>query len=131
MGLMAECLDYTGKLVTVKPVYGWGWAYGPGSPFCDYDQVEALGAFRVRVHDFYRINGELRGVTGVVEEPGCPIHGALIEFSTRHVGEWNFTSTPGHYNVSIGSSFVEHPSGQVSAIGAPSLQGFAEVKHAV
>jgi hypothetical protein len=131
MGLMAECLEYVGRLVIVTPFYGWGWAFGPDSPFSDYDQVEALGPFRVRLKEFYRVGGELRGATGVIEEPDCPLNGALNEFSTRHVGDWNFSSRLADYNVSIGSRFVQHHSGQKSATGTPSLQGFAEIKHAV
>lgn len=105
--------------------------YGPDSPFSDYDQIAALGTFRARVNEFHKINGELRGGTAVVEEAGCSINGAVVAFSTRHGGEWNFTSKPGHYNVSIGSNFIQHSTGQMSATGTPSLQGFAEIEYAV
>lgn len=103
---------------------------GQAPPFSDYDQIDAVGDFHVRVSEFYWMDGEIRGAIGVIEEPDCAINGSLIEFATRHVGEWNFTSKPAYYNVSIGSHLVRHDSGAVSATGVPSLNGFAEIRHA-
>jgi hypothetical protein len=130
VGLTSECLQYVGKLVVARPVYGWGWSFGADSPFSDYGQIDAIGDFHVRVSEFCWLDGEMRGAIGLIEELDCAIDGSLIEFATRHAGEWNFTSKPAHYNISIGSHLVRHDSGAVSATGAPSLNGFAEIRHA-
>jgi len=45
--------------------------------------------------------GERRGGVGLVEEPGHPYDGKWAVFSIREVGNFNFTSSPGTFNLSL------------------------------
>ena len=131
MGLTKECLGLVSRQVVVTPQYGYGWVFGPQSPFKNYEEIEVLGPFRIRIKELFRNREGISGGAGLIEAPEIKIHGALLVFSPRHVGDWDFTSRVGSYNISLGSQLEEGPNGAVGASGFPAIQGFAGIHHAV
>jgi hypothetical protein len=105
-----------------------GWAFCPESAFDSYDDIERAGTFHAVISRLFEQSGELSGGIAIIREPGHSMDGALVGFSTRHVGEWNFTSRAGQFNVSIGEKEVRDPGGGLHAVGRPDLQGFASIR---
>lgn len=127
MGLTEECRRYVGRRVLVRPFYGYGWSrVDPGAPRLSYEEAAGPPPFHARLIEFFEDDGELRGAIAIVDEPGHRYHGLHTVFSTRHVGEFDFTARVGHYNVEIG------PEIRVAAwphvAGSPALMGFAEIR---
>jgi len=122
MGLDESTDAFVGPLLDVRPFYGWGWDGNVEAP-------AAPESFRVRLHRIWRERGDRRGGVGLVQEPGHRYHGYWVLFSTRHEGTFNFTSAPGHYNVSLSETEpVDNSSGwPVAAAGGDHAAGYAEI----
>lgn len=108
-------------------MYGYGWCRtDPGAPPLSYEEATGPAPFHVRIASFFSHDGELRGAAAIIDEPGHSLHGFHTVFSTRHVGEFDFTERAGHYNIEIGPDI--RPDVWPSVIGIPALAGFAEIR---
>ena len=94
MGLDESTFAFVGAILSVSPIYGWGWVGNPEAP-------APPSPFRLRLRRIWSAFGERRGGGGVIEERGHPYDGTWVVFSTRHQGTFNFTTSPGHYNLEI------------------------------
>jgi hypothetical protein len=127
MGLAEECRRYVGRRVLIRPFYGYGWSrFDPGAPRLSYEEAAGPAPFHARLSELFEYDGELRGGIAIIDEPGHLYHGFHTVFSTRHVGEFDFTARLGHYNVEIGPSI--HVTAWPHAAGSPALMGFAEIR---
>lgn len=126
MGLTQQCKAYVGRCVFVRPIYGWGWCRtDAGAPQLTYHEAAGPPPFHARIASFFEYDGELRGAAAVIDEPGHSLHGFHTVFSTRHVGEFDFTARVGHYNIEIGPDI--RPDSWPHVVGSPALAGFAEI----
>jgi hypothetical protein len=82
-----------------------------------YDDVARAGPFHVVITRLFEWDGELRGGMATIQERDHELDGLRVAFSTRHVGEWNFTSRPGLYNVTVGAEEIETADGWLHAGG--------------
>jgi hypothetical protein len=82
--------------------------------------------FHARLAEFFEHDGELRGATAIIDEPGHRYDGFHVVFSTRHVGEFDFSARVGHYNIEVGPDV--HPGAWPHVAGRPALMGFAEIR---
>ena len=103
MGLELSTVSYKGRLVAVKPVYGWGWYRldAPGTPV----PAEVNGAprpFHCRIQYFCHFNGELNGAVAVIEEPDHIYDRLWAYFWLRVTGMYNFVDRLPHCNIEIG-----------------------------
>jgi hypothetical protein len=57
----------------------------------DYAEVDAAGAFHIRVDRFFDFEGTPRGLIGRVEQPGHLFEGLWAATWTMCVGEFDFT----------------------------------------
>lgn len=128
MGLTPDCRSYVGRTVLIAPFYGWGWDFGSQARYTSYDDVDRAGPFHAVITRFFEWEGELRGGIGTVQERGHALDGLRVAFSTRHVGEWNFTSQPGQYNVTVGAEELETAEGWLHAGGSGTMQGYASIR---
>jgi hypothetical protein len=114
-----------GKVLTVGPVYGWGWS-GIQPP-----------SFQLRLDELHRdTNRSVRGGIGQIVSPDHPLSGHWVVFTLRYRGSWNFERNRAHYNVCIyaarpnddihfasGGRFADVPKGAVTCgyaiIGLP------------
>lgn len=55
-------------------------------------RVRAIRAPRLSRQEFFTHAGELRGAIATIDEPGHRVHGFHTVFSTRHLGEFDFTT---------------------------------------
>ena len=127
MGLEISTLEYRGRQVVVKPVYGWGWSRldAPETPV----PAEVNGVpspFRARIHEFFGFNRELRGVVARIEEPYHIYDGLWTVFYTRVGGTLDFTERLPYCNIEIG---VGAPIGEWPEIvsGSPRIGGYCFV----
>ena len=87
--------SYVGRTVTVGPIYGWGWSS---------IQPES---FQLRITELRRdADGNFRGGIGQIETTGHRYDRHWVAFSARHLGEWNFETQRGDFNVCI---YLEQP----------------------
>ncbi len=127
MGLSEACRRYIGHRVLISPFYGYGWSrLDPDAPRLSYEEMAGPPSFHARLAEFFEHDGELRGATAIIDEPGHRYHGCHTVFSTRHVGEFDFTTRVGHYNIEIGPSI--HEGAWPHVAGSPALMGFAEIR---
>jgi hypothetical protein len=122
MGLDDSALPYVGRTFDVQPFYGWGWQGNveePGPP----------AEFSMRLVRLWSTQGERRGGVGRVEHSGHSFDAFWVVFSTRHVGTFNFTDKPAHYNISISPNEpVDAPSGWPFMAGhPPHMSGYAYI----
>ena len=103
MGLEESCKSYQGRLVAVKPIYGWGWTRLDAPEIRVPAEVNGVPRpFHCWITDLFSFEGELRGAVGNIEEPGHLYDGLRIVFSTRVVGVYNFTDRLPRCDVQIG-----------------------------
>jgi hypothetical protein len=88
--LVDGCLSFLSADVCVRPNYGWGWRRD-GVPLepTDYSFIDATD-FTVRVDRFFRFEGQLRGIVGVVTTRPHPFAGSCIVAAEMLVGEHDF-----------------------------------------
>src|SRR5438477_2238501 len=93
MSLPQSSRTYEGQLLCCKPNHGWGW-YRLGvrddDRFIDYAEIDAAGAFHIRVNRFFTFEGELRGLVGRVEQAEHMFDGLWAATWTMLVGEFDF-----------------------------------------
>src|SRR5262245_3162050 len=92
MSLPPSTRDYEGQLLCYEPRHGWGWyrlAVSDDNRFLDYAEVDAAGAFHIRVHRVFDIEGEPRGLVGRVEQPGHLFDGLWAATWTMIVGQFD------------------------------------------
>jgi hypothetical protein len=97
-------LEFIGKLVCARPVYGWGWSMSSdkGTNSANSVPVEIPILFQFRIAEYFDWNGERRGGIGHIEEPEHIYDGYWLLFYTRHVGCFDFSSRIADYNFHIG-----------------------------
>ncbi len=95
MSLPESTRDYEGQLLCFQPSYGWGWyrldTDGSKGPILDYTEIDQAGAFHIRVHRFFSFQGELRGIVGLVEQPGHFFDCLWATTWTMLVGDFDLT----------------------------------------
>jgi hypothetical protein len=94
-GLDNSVESFLGELLELEPRYGYGWHEEIGTP------AEMPGAFRVRLAWLWPFRGMRRGGVARIEMPGHCCDGMWLVFETRHEGQYNFTTAPGDYNVTV------------------------------
>lgn len=126
MALSEGSRNFEGKLLAVKPHYGYGWCrLNRSEPRLTYKEASGPSEFNPRVLSFIEVAGELIGAAGVVEQPEHPCNGWYVVFSLRHQGSYDFESNPPHCNISLGVEFEDGSQPRVKGVGA--LGGFAVV----
>ena len=129
MGLTSDCLKYVHCLVLVEPIVGIGWTFGPQSLYRDFENIQSLGSFHAVVNRFFEWRGELRGGLATIKHSGHLFDGQLVSFSTRSVGNWNFTNQQGFYNISIGEKEIENAEGPLHVVGGKvDAHGMASIR---
>ena len=123
MGLDDSVLPYVGRMLEVRPFYGWGWNGNVEEP-------APPAEFMMRLVRLWSTQGERRGGVGRVEQPGHPFDGFWVVFSTRHVGTFDFADKPAHYNMSISPNVpVDRDDGWPAMDGAPPhVAGYAQIE---
>lgn len=96
--LEESCEDYVGRTLIVEPHSGYGWRHPNGGPFGEHGVPTP---FHTRIERVYSYKGERRGVLARVNEAGFVYDGYWLVSMNRHLGEWNFTDRPAHYNLLI------------------------------
>jgi len=98
----------------------------PSAPELTY--LEALGPapFSATVTGFFEFDGELRGGTALIDQPGHPYEGWHVVFSTRHQGIFDLRSDPGDFNLTIGPALM--PGELPSATGPGAQAGFGFIR---
>ena len=94
MSLAVSSRNYEGQLLCYQPGYGWGWYRldkTGDDAVVDYAQVDRAGAFHIRVHRFFSIQAELRGIVGRVEHPDHMFDQMWTATWIMVVGEWDLT----------------------------------------
>ena len=94
IGLDDTCEDFVEKLLKVNPVYGWGWGGNKEEPV-------PPPPFEIVLDRLWWMDGKRRGGVGTIRTSGHRYDGWVVIFSTRHVGEFNFSDKVGHYNITI------------------------------
>jgi hypothetical protein len=99
------CDAFIGKVVYIRPIYGYGWRHEGHGHFSGYPGVPT--PFHARIQRFfgYRMNRR-RGFFANVEEVGHPFDGFYMVGCTRHRGCFNFTDRPSAYNMLLS---IEEP----------------------
>ncbi len=88
-------LEFIGKRVCARPVYGWGWSKsGDGTNFVNSVPVEIPTVFHFLIASFF----------DWIEEPEHIYDGYWLLFYTRHVGCFDFSSRIADYNFHIGQN---------------------------
>jgi hypothetical protein len=129
VALQESCRSFEGKLVLVRPHYGYGWCrLNHNEPRLTYKEASGPSEFNLRVQSFIEVEGELQGATGVVEQPGHQCNGWYVTFSLRHQGSYDFKANPPHCNISVGPEFEGGTEPTVKGMGA--LAGFAVISAA-
>jgi hypothetical protein len=104
MGLDPSSENYQGRLVAVKPVYGWGWSRldAPEIPVpAEVNGVPHL--FHCRIQRFFYFQNELRGVLAVIEEFSHIYDELWIVFYTCVMGTHDFVYNLPYCNIQIGT----------------------------
>ena len=127
MGLDLSAETYRGRLLAVKPVYGWGWSRLDAPEIPVPAQTNGVPhSFHCRIQHFFSFYGELRGAVGVIEEPGHIYDGLCVVFSTRVMGMHNFIDSLTYCDMHIG---LGAPVGEWPAFvsGSPIVNGYGFV----
>lgn len=121
-GLSDDTSQHIGKLLQFKPVEGWGW--GGNRPV----RVSGPPPFLARFVRFVRYE-EMRGGVAKIEQAGHPLDGHWVKFFCRHSGDFNFTTKPGFFTVTI--TACELKEGEMPAFNdldaPPAIGGFSEI----
>ena len=128
MGLTQDCRSFIGHQLLCEPIYGYGWNQQIPDAGGNYPTIEVPWPFHMTVDRLFEVVTELRGGLGTIREPGHPLDSYRISFSTRHVGEWDFTSQVADYNLQIGVMERASDEGWLFAVGGPSLVGFGSIR---
>jgi hypothetical protein len=103
MGLDESCLSYLGRVIAVRPVYGWGWSRLDAPEIHVPNEIDGVPRpFHCRIKDFFYFKNELRGAVGNIEEAGHIYDDLWITFYTRVIGTHNFTDKLPYCNIEIG-----------------------------
>ena len=91
MSLPPSFRESAGKLYCFQPRYGWGWwRLGvPADDHLDYAEIDAAGAFMIRVGRVFDFDGEARGLVGRVEQVGHKFDGHWATTWTMVVGDFD------------------------------------------
>lgn len=125
-GLDESADRHVGGLLSVEPIYGYGWAV-PDGPALDVPPPFAARLIRIE-----HVRGKRTGGVARIEQPGHPFDGQWVSFSLRHVGRFDLATRPGHYNVSVLQGDPPPPSEwrEGGAYPVTSAQGFGVVRAA-
>src|SRR5262245_13087994 len=106
MGLDPSTEYYLGRIVALRPVYGWGWASSDASPA----QINSVPLpFHCRIQQFFSFQKECRGAVALIEEPEHIYDRLWAIFYTRVSGAFDFIHQLPYCNLEIGA---EAPSGE-------------------
>src|SRR5688572_4246223 len=127
MALDVSSENYQGRLVAVKPVYGWGW-YRLDAPEIPVP-AEVNGVprpFHCRIQHFFYFQNELRGALAVIEELSHIYDGLWVVFSPRVIGTHDFVNYLPYCDIQIGT---DAPVGEWPEFlsGSPIVSGYGFV----
>ena len=94
-------MEFIGRQVSAKTLYGWGWVEGRGDR-TDSRTVEVPESFQFRVVEFFDWNQERRGGIGRIEQPGHIYDAQWVLFYTRVCGCFDFVRNIAYYTFHIG-----------------------------
>ena len=127
MPLDPSCAEFVGRVLVVRPVYGWGWrsdarALGPD----DFGPIDAEGSIAFRVSELLDWRGELRHIIGRVESPHSLFAGLWITCAVMRAGMFDFVERIClRYDLSFGPL---PPEGEWPlATGSPRYEGYGVV----
>jgi hypothetical protein len=104
MALDETCKSYSGSLVAVKPIYGWGWSRRDAPEIPVPAEINGVPhPFHCRIKGFFYFQCKLRGAVGTIEESEHIYDGLWVVFYTRTVGTYDFTNSLPHCDIQIGS----------------------------
>lgn len=129
MGLEESCLSCLGKIIAVRPVYGWGWTRLDAPEIPVPAQIDGVpDPFNLRIRDFFYFKNELRGAVGKIEEEGHIYDDFWAVFYTRVMGNHNFTDKIPYCDIQIGAA-APALSGEWPEFtsGAPVVNGYCLV----
>ncbi len=131
MSLPASSRDYEGQLLCCEPNPGWGWRR-LGVPddirFIDYAEIDAAGAFQIRVHRFFDVEGKPRGLVGRVEQAGHLFDGLWAATWTMQVGDFDFVENlcP-RWDIELGLAEPRVDEWPVAPDTAPAYAGYSVI----
>jgi hypothetical protein len=128
VGLTQDCRSLIGSRVLCEPGYGYGWNQQIPDGAGQYPAIDVPKPFHMTIDRFFEVGDELRGGIGTIREPGHPLDLCRVSFSTRHVGEWDFSRHLAQYNLQVGAEERASQSGWLFAVGGPSLVGFGSIR---
>ena len=96
-----SALEFVGRPVAARTIYGWGWAEGHDDR-TDSVPVDVPPSFHFRVVEFCDWNGERRGGIGHIDQAGHIYDGHWLLFYTRVCGCFDFVLKIADYNFHIG-----------------------------
>jgi hypothetical protein len=121
-GLDDTCENHVGKLLEVKPIYGWGW-------FGNKEEPNPPSDFKMHLNSLWSRENKRRGGIGIIEDEDHEYNGWTVIFSTRHYGTVNFTDKVGHYNITITQSeLIEKDGFPLPKDSNGTCSGFSEIK---
>jgi hypothetical protein len=90
--LASSCQNHLNRLLLVETHYGSGWHYPENADkVVSNRDLEPIPNFLFRLTGFTPFeDDERRGGMGVIEDPSCRFHKYHLEFSTRHLGTFDF-----------------------------------------
>ncbi|MBI3867779.1 MAG: hypothetical protein HY299_04535 [Verrucomicrobia bacterium] len=108
MPLENSCTQYTGELVFVLPIVGYGWCRIDPNARADQPggAIDTPHPFHAKLVEFQYHDGKIVGGIGTVEEPNHPLDKEWVAFCIRDRGTdlYDLTTNPGKYNVGIGKN---------------------------
>lgn len=98
----ANCSEFINKRLFVLPYYGHGWTYEDGT--LTSGRADSIGPtpFDIVVIDFVYRQKQIVGAIGKIHEPQHKYDGMWGAFCLRFLGDYNFTTAPGHSMIWIG-----------------------------
>jgi hypothetical protein len=108
MPLAEKSRLYKGRIVWIKPIYGWGWSRldltGPTSAV-DYSTVERAGLLSCRIEEFFETKSQLQGFIGRLEESATVFSASWIVATVMAEGLYDFTENLGsRYDLELGNN---------------------------
>jgi hypothetical protein len=82
-------LEFIGKRIFARTIYGWGWAEGDNER-TNSVPVEVPTSFHFQIVEFFDWNDERRGGIGHIEEPGHIYDGYWLLFYMRQCSCFGF-----------------------------------------
>jgi len=98
----SKCSEYIGKRLFVLPYYGHGWGFEDGNPTSGPADSIGPEPFDLVVSELVYRQSQIVGAIGKMQEPQHKYDGMWVAFCLRFLGDFNFTTAPGHSMIWIG-----------------------------